>query len=201
MSNLANGSAVSATAESELTDLALLEGLAAASRSAFVDLYGRHGRVVYAYAAANLTHREDAEEVSQDVFVTLWRKRGSLVVAGDSVLPWLLVTCKNLIRNRRKALVIQEQRRSAAPVDDTLPSAITGPEQVAEQAELLGYVDAAAADLPPADRLVFELCIREGRSYNDAAIAAGISPSAVRNRLSRLRTRLRSELHTLRGTS
>jgi RNA polymerase sigma-70 factor (ECF subfamily) len=117
------------------------------------------------------------------------------------MLPWLLVTCKFTIRNRQRALERHDRRRSFTPVHDSLPAAHIGPEQSAEQTELRDFVDAAVSALPPVDRVVFELCVRDGRSYEDAATAAGITSAAVRNRLSRLRARLRSELGTLRSES
>ena len=74
-----------------------------------------------------------------------------------------------------------------------------GEQQIAERNQLLAYVERVAAALPEPDRTVFELCIRGDHSYEEAAAQAGITPAAVRNRLSRLRSRLRNELHTLRG--
>jgi RNA polymerase sigma factor (sigma-70 family) len=206
MSNVADGSVGPTTREPAVgglavSDLALLGALAGGSASAFATIYDRHGRVVYAYAASNLAHREDAEEVSQDVFVVLWRRRKSLVIEGDSMLPWLLVTCKFTIRNRQRAIERHERRRSFNPAHELLPASEPGPEQSAEQTELQEYVNVAVSALSPSDRLVFELCVREGRSYEEAAVAAGISSAAVRNRLSRLRSRLRSELGILRSES
>lgn len=201
MSNIADGSVAPATREPSLTDGALLDELARGSAAAFAEIYDRHGRVVFAYAASNLDQREDAEEVSQDVFVVLWRRRKSLVIEGDSMLPWLLVTCKFTIRNRKRALDRHDRRRSFSPTHELVPSTHTSPEQSAEQAELRHYVDTAVSALAPADRVVFELCVRDGRSYEEAAAAAGISSAALRNRLSRLRARLRSELGTLRSES
>ncbi|WP_391857863.1 RNA polymerase sigma factor, partial [Vibrio cidicii] len=134
-----------------------------------------------------------------DVFVTLWRKRSTIKIAGDSLLPWLLVTSRNLIANRRRSLHTAERRRAGAAVDAAMPDSRPGPDELAERSQLLAYVEAVASALPEPDRTVFELCIRGDHSYEEAAFQAGISPGAVRNRLSRLRARLRNELRTLRG--
>lgn len=199
MSDLANETDAEGAVAPDVSDVALLDDLARGSKSAFASLYDRHARIVYAYAAARLTGRDDVEEISQDVFLTLWRKRATLVIAGESALPWLLVTCRNLILNRRRANQAAANRRTDAPVDDTLADTRPGPPEMTERAQLLGLVEAAAAALPEPDRTIFELCIRGDASYEDAALAAGISTGAVRNRLSRLRARLRTELQTLRG--
>lgn len=185
---------------SEQSDRDLLRALVEGRRGALATLYDRHSRVVYAYTAARLEGREDIEEISQDAFVTLWRKRSTITIAGDSLLPWLLVTSRNLIANRRRSLLAAEKRRASAAVDEATPDSRPGPDELVERDQLLAYVEAAASALPEPDRTVFELCIRGDHSYEDAAAQAGITPGAVRNRLSRLRARLRNELHTLRGT-
>lgn len=185
---------------SEPSDRDLLHTLVEGRRGALGPLYDRHSRVVYAYIAARLDAREDIEEVSQDVFVTLWRKRSTIAIVGDSLLPWLLVTSRNLVANRRRSLQAAEKRRARPGVDEAMPDSRPGPDEVVERSQLLAYVEAAAASLPEPDRTVFEICIRGGHSYEDAAAQAGITPGAVRNRISRLRARLRDELHTLRGT-
>ena len=185
---------------SEPSDRDLLHALVEGRRGALGTLYDRHSRVVYAYIAARLSAREDIEEVCQDVFVTLWRKRSTIEIAGESILPWLLVTARNLIANRRRSLQAAERRRAGAAVDETVPDSRPGPDEIAEREQLFAYVEAVASALPEPDRTVFELCIRGNHSYEEAAAQAGITPGAVRNRLSRLRGRLRNELHTLRGT-
>lgn len=181
------------------TDLDLLQRLADGSKAALAALYDRYSRVVYAYTAARLEPREDVEEIGQDVFVTLWRKRATITIAGESVLPWLLVTSRNLIANRRRSLRVVEKRRSDSLVDGSLADARPGPEELAERGQLLAYVESVVAALTEPDRTVFELCIRGDHSYEEAARQVGLSEGAVRNRLSRLRGRLRNELRTLRG--
>lgn len=191
--------AADAGEESVPADLDLLRRLADGSKAALAALYDRYSRVVYAYTAARLEPREDVEEISQDVFVTLWRKRATITIAGESALPWLLVTSRNLIANRRRSLQVVEKRRSDSPVDGSLADVRPGPEELAERGQLLAYVDSVVAALTEPDRTVFELCIRGDHSYEEAARQVGLSEGAVRNRLSRLRGRLRNELRTLRG--
>lgn len=183
-----------------VTDVALLAGATRGNKRAFEQLYDRHIRPVHAYVMVNLEDRNDAEEVIQDAFVALWQRRQSIVIVGESVLPWLLVTCKNKILNRRRAIDVHSRRRSGTAINETFPSTTLGPEGHAQLAELQQFIDAAVATLSDPDRSVFELCIVEGRSYDDTAKAIGVSTDAIRNRLSRLRRHLRSELHTLRGT-
>jgi RNA polymerase sigma factor (sigma-70 family) len=189
------------SAVAAIGDVQLLERMAAGERGAFEQLYDRHVRPVHAYALTHLDQREDAEEITQDVFVTLWEKRTSIIILGNSTVPWLLVTCKNKIANRRRALQVRDRRRSGAHVDEFTPSSSPGPEQIAQIRQLHEILQAAVDALSDTDRAVFDACLVDGRSYTDAAALIGVSSGVVRNRLARVRIRLRSELHTLKGTS
>lgn len=191
----------SATAERRLVDdVDLLASLAGGERAAFSELYDRHARAVHAFSRTHLPDRQDAEDITQDVFVTLWEKRRGVVIVGQSLLPWLLVTCKNKVANRRRASMVQQRNRSDSPVDDSTVSAGPDPLELAEQADLTAALARAVDALPETDRAVFQHCLVDGFSYEDAAHRIGVTTGAVRNRLARVRARLRDELHTLKGT-
>lgn len=183
-------------------DVQLLERMVAGNREASATLYDFYVRPVHAYSMTHLDHREDAEEITQDVFIALWEKRGSIIVHGTSILPWLLVTCKNMIANRRRALETRNRRTSSSDiVDEITPSTTPTPEQTLQTRELVSTLEAAINSLPDADRVIFETCVLDGLSYSAAADRIGVSSGAIRNRLSRVRIRLRGELRTLKGTS
>jgi RNA polymerase sigma factor (sigma-70 family) len=55
-------------------------------------------------------------------------------------------------------------------------------------------VDRALARLAPLDAAIARLCLGEELTYPEAAARLGITPAAVRNRLSRTRARLRKDL-------
>ncbi|RFA07655.1 hypothetical protein B7R21_15915 [Subtercola boreus] len=182
-----------------ITDDTLLARCAQGDKRSFESLYDRHVRTVHAYSLTHLQNSEDAEEITQDVFATLWERRRTITLVGSSALPWLLVTGKNKIMNRLRARETYLRRHSSAPVDETTPSREPGPEPTALTVELRAAIATAMAALSETDQTVFRLCIIEGRSYAEAARLSATSQGAIRNRLSRLRTHLRSELHTIRG--
>jgi RNA polymerase sigma-70 factor (ECF subfamily) len=170
-----------------------------ADRVAFADLYDLHARSVFAYAYSRLQDRSEAEEVTQDVFVTYWERRASARITGDSVLPWLLVTCKNLARNRARSLEASARRRADDVLDETAAASEPGPEERAEEAELRALVETAIQGLTERDQAIVRLCLGEGLGYDEVARQLETTNGVVRNRLSRLRTHLRSELRILRG--
>lgn len=161
----------------------------AGDESAFRELYRLYVRPVYWIAHGIIGSPADAEDVTQETFVTAWRKLPGLELQGESVLPWLATICRfqaaNRLRQRRR-----DQAHTADAVNDTLPAAISVEEQVIT-ADLAERIAAEIGTLSEIDREIFRLCAAEGYAYQAAAEELGISHAVVRNRLSRVRTRLR----------
>ena len=179
-----------------MEDTELLARAQVGDRLAFADLYDRHVRPVYWQACSVLGDASEAEEVTQDVFVTAWRKIRGITPVDGSLLPWLLVTARYTALNAHRRAV----RRSAAPLDD---SAVAGDsvEREVEAAQVRAEIDKAVAALAPNDRRLYELCVEGDRTYEQAARELGVSHAVVRNRLHRLRARLRADLRSMRETS
>lgn len=162
---------------------------AAGDESAFRELYRLYVRPVYWIAHGIIGSPADAEDVTQETFVTAWRKLPGLELQGESALPWLATICRfqaaNRMRQRRR-----DQAHTADAVDDRLPATISVEEQVIT-ADLAERIAAEIGTLSEIDREIFRLCAAEGYAYQAAAEELGISHAVVRNRLSRVRTRLR----------
>jgi RNA polymerase sigma factor (sigma-70 family) len=169
------------------SDLELLGTSGSRAQSAFAQVMRRHSGVLYAVAYRQLGSVPDAEETVQDAFLLLWRKRSGLRLAGDSALPWLIVSVKHLAANRRRSL--QRRGRHEAPGAE-LPAA-PGRSGSLEADDLLGR---AFARLPEVDAAIARLCLGEDLTYAEAAARLGLTESAVRNRLGRARVRLRRDL-------
>lgn len=162
---------------------------AAGDESAFRELYRAYARPVYWIAHGIVGAAADAEDVTQETFVTAWRKLPGFELQGDSILPWLATICRlqaaNRLRQRRR-----DQANTADAVDETLPSTVSVEEQVIT-ADLAERIAAEVGTLSDLDRAIFRLCAAEGYAYQAAAEELGVSHAIVRNRLSRVRTRLR----------
>jgi DNA-directed RNA polymerase specialized sigma24 family protein len=61
-----------------------------------------HINSVYRYALQMLRSVPEAEDIAQEVFILAWLKRTKIGIVDQSVLPWLLVTTRNLSLNRIK---------------------------------------------------------------------------------------------------
>ncbi len=171
-------------------DAELVALAAGGSERAFGTLYRAYVRPVFWLAHGLVGNRSDAEDVTQETFVVAWRKLPGLVLAGESLLPWLATVCRLQAANR-----IRAQRRdrdhAAGVADESIPDTVDVERQVAD-ARLVERILREVATLDTLDQQIFRLCAAEGYAYQAAAEQLGVTHGVVRNRLSRIRTRLRT---------
>ncbi|WP_137844874.1 RNA polymerase sigma factor [Microbacterium sp. 2FI] len=171
-------------------DAALVAQAASGSDLAFRTLYRAYVRPVYWLAHGLVGNAADAEDVTQETFLVAWRKLPGLELESESLLPWLATVCRFQAANR-----IRRQKRdrehTAAAADDTLPATVDVEQQVID-GELAERIMREVEGLSPLDRDIFRLCAAQGYAYQAAAEELGVAHGVVRNRLSRIRTRLRT---------
>lgn len=174
----------------ERGDAELVEAAAAGSEHAFRTLYRAYVRPVYWLAHGLLGDSADAEDVTQETFLLAWRKLPDLELAGDSLLPWLVTICRFQSANRIRR---RQRERRLASNDDAADIADTiDVERQVAQSDLVERILAAVGSLSPLDQDIFRLCAAEGFAYQAAADRLGVTHGTVRNRLSRIRTFVRS---------
>jgi RNA polymerase sigma factor (sigma-70 family) len=170
-------------------DATLVAQVASGSEVAFRTLYRAYVRPVYWLAHRLVGNAPDAEDVTQETFLVAWRKLPGIELAGDSLLPWLVTVCRFQAANRIRAQ--RRDRVNTAAADDGIPSTVDVEQQVID-AEFADRILREVAGLSPLDRDIFRLCATEGYAYQAAAEQLGVAHGVVRNRLSRIRTRLRT---------
>lgn len=151
---------------------------------AFETLVRRHGQVLLQLAQRLLGNRADAEDAVQDSFVNAWRRLPEF--RGDSAfLTWMyrIVTnrCLNLLRSRRPVTDLDSLPEPAAPEHATSPA------RAAESSAALDALYGVLSQLPAEQRACWVLRELHGLSYDDIAAAVGISRTAVRGRIFRVR--------------
>ncbi|WP_435746477.1 RNA polymerase sigma factor [Microbacterium sp. PMB16] len=171
------------------SDTELIRCARRGDRGAFSALFTRHSHAVYLYAWSMLRDDPDAEDIVQEVFVVAWRRLNDIRIVESSALPWLLVTCRNLGRNRLRT------RRGALPLTEEL---LPGDRVRQERIEELSWVRQAVGRLGGMDQRIIHLCLVEGYSYEEAADHLGVSTAALAKRLQRARATIRL---ALRGES
>lgn len=172
------------------TDADLLARARRGDQRAFGDLFDRHVSAVYWQAYQVIGDRVEAEDVTQDTFVTAWRRIDDITIVDRSALPWLMVTARFTALNAgRKRARLRSVPLEHEPVD---PAAT--PDEQVDAAAVAAAIEAAIGRLSDVDRQLFELCIDGDLTYEKAANQLGVTHGAVRNRVSRLRSRMRGEL-------
>lgn len=188
---------MTAPADERLDDRELLGRAAGGDRHAFDQLYLRHVRPVYWQAYSVVRNPSDAEDTTQEVFITAWKKIRTITIADDSLLPWLLVTARFTALNKRRQTIRDSSRRQS--ISDEIADD-TSVEDTVELEELRARVEKSVSELSGIDQELYEKCINGDRTYAEAAAELGVSHGTVRNRVSRIRQRLRADVHVLRGT-
>ena len=151
-----------------------------------------HGARVYRLAYRLTGNPHDAEDLTQEVFVRVFRSLSSYTPG--TFEGWLHRITTNLFLDsvRRRSRV-----RFEGLVDDAadrLPSSEPGPAQVYDDTHLDADVQAALDQLPPDFRAAVVLCDLEGLSYEEIAATLDIKLGTVRSRISRGRAQLRASL-------
>jgi len=89
----------------------------------------------------------------------------------------------------------REREHTTGAIEEHLPDTVDVEQQLIDR-DLAERILAAVAQLTPLDQQIFRLCAAEGYAYQAAAEQLGVGHGVVRNRLSRIRTRLRTEVTT-----
>ena len=147
---------------------------------AFDALYHKYYNAVFANIFKLIRHQESAEDILQDVFVALWENRKKIDLE-RSIGGWLFVVSHNkAIKFLNK--VVREKIES---LEESSLSIEATPEGESVYLEYQSNLISEAIDnLPPKKRQVFTLCKLEGKTYEQAALEAGISPHTVKEYVS-----------------
>lgn len=184
---------VATDASASVDDRELLARLRHDDEHALSTVFRRYQRPVYWGSFSVLRSHAEAEEITGDVFLTLWRRRQDVEIAATSLLPWLLVTARNLSLNRSRSVNRRREQLITEPEDQLSAPGIDPAEQLLRR-ELEQALQAIAAAMAEPDRSIYQLCLVDELTYKEAAYKLGLTHGSVRNRLSRLRARLRTEL-------
>jgi RNA polymerase sigma-70 factor (ECF subfamily) len=176
------------------SDEALLRRIARAEAQALGELYDRYGRLVFSLAVRIVGEDESAEEITQDVFVQVWRKASTYRPELGRPLTWLVSIARHRAidalrrRKARPPVQLEELDPEAQPLkaaDEQTPPLRAELEQARDQ------VQRALASLPEEQRSALLLAYFEGLSHSELA-------ERLEEPLGTVKTRLRLGLQKLR---
>jgi RNA polymerase sigma-70 factor (ECF subfamily) len=182
-------------------DEELLKRSANGDEEAFAALYRRHADVLYRFAFRMTGSSWGAEEIVQDVFMTLVREPGKYDVERGTLPAFLFGIARNKIMkyNQRlpREISLVERQEDGSGGGLTLRDSFT-PAMWAEQRERLEKVRAAVMELPIEFRETVVLCELEEMTYDQAARMLDCPIGTIRSRLHRGRALLLAKLEMLR---
>jgi RNA polymerase sigma-70 factor (ECF subfamily) len=156
------------------------------------DVVRTHSARVYRLAYRLTGNPHDAEDLTQEVFVRVFRSLASYTPG--TFEGWLHRITTNLfldLARRRRRIRFEGLGHD---VEGRMPGGDPSPAEAFDDRHLDGDIQAALRDLPPEYRAAVVLCDIEGLSYEEIAATLGVKIGTVRSRIHRGRQALRDYL-------
>lgn len=178
-------------APAELSDDQLMARVTRRDQEAFACLLDRHLNAVHGYLYRLTGSRADADDLSQDTFLRVWRKAGTFKPGRVKLTTWLHRIAHNLCVDEFR------KRRNDSHIE-TNPDELCadGAAQITqlEVRENVERLHIVLQGLPENQRCALVLCQIQGFSNLEAAKILGINVRALESLLARARRRLKAEL-------
>lgn len=173
---------------------------------AFDILVARVGGTIYNLAYRLSGSASDAEDLTQEVLVRLYRKI-RLFHWQSRFTTWLYAlairACRSHLRRRWRSLSGRTEEKAYVWTEGGVPADVQdpsdSPDRAVTRAEISEVIQNAIAELPREFREAVVLRDIQGLSYEEISAVLGISSGTVKSRISRGRIRLRDRLGPLLG--
>jgi RNA polymerase sigma-70 factor (ECF subfamily) len=177
----------------KLSDEQLIVKICRREQEAFACLLGRHLDAVHGYLFRLTGSHADADDLSQETFLRVWKKAASFKPGQVKVTTWLFRIAHNLCVDQfRKQQKHIDLAASGLAIEDLEDPATNQTRQLIGR-ETLNQLDKMLRALPEGQRSALMLCQVQGFSNLEAASILGISVHALESLLARARRRLKKE--------
>lgn len=164
-------------------------------RMAFANLFDHFAPRVKAYMRRLGVEPAAAEDLVQDVMLTVWRRAGQFDPAKAGVATWIFT----IARNRRIDIIRRENRPAPDPNDPALvPDREPEADAALEQSQHGALLRSAVAELPSEQARMLELAFFEDMSHSVIAERLDLPLGTVKSRIRLAMSKLRSQLAELK---
>lgn len=164
----------------ESAEIALVASLKEGHIAAFDALYQMYFPGVYANILHLVREEAAAQDIVQEVFISLWEKR-KLLQDGQPAGNWLFVVSYNRSLNYLRNDLRRKLRVTAIAADVAAPE----PDEWQVTSLQLDMLERAIEQLPPQRKKVFLLCKMQGKTYAEAADELQISHYTVKEHITK----------------
>jgi RNA polymerase sigma-70 factor (ECF subfamily) len=179
-------------------DEQLIEKVALGDRSAFIALYDRFSTPLFSLALKMLANQTEAEDLLQEVFLSVWNKADTFRAARGSAFSWVVAQLRNRaidrMRSRRRRGELLEAH---APDLEPTSSATASSAENCETSERAREVRSAMGQLSDDQREVLRLAYFEGMTQAEIAEKLEEPLGTVKARAQRGMARMRTILRVL----
>ena len=180
--------------DADTSDEELMRQLAAGRSEALGPLHARHASLIYGVAARSFD-RATAEEISQEVLLSVWRHAASFDPSRGTFRAWVLQITRSSVINelRRRGRRPNATTQSDGSGDDHIPDPGPDPAESVWREHRRAVVRQAVEALPPPQREALSLAFLEDLTHEQVA-------AFLKLPLGTTKSRIRSGLKALRGS-
>jgi RNA polymerase sigma-70 factor, ECF subfamily len=162
------------------SDAELIRAIAAGEREAFITLFERYATRVKAFMLRAGASEQDADEIAQDVMVSIWRRAASFDPERAAASTWIFAIARN-----RRIDMVRRARRPAPDPEDPLFQPDPEPDGLVtiSLAEREALVREGLATLPAEQREALRLAFYDGMSHGEIAEKTGLPLGTVKSRI------------------
>lgn len=167
-----------------------LRRVAGGDRSALQDVYDATSSKLFGVVLRILNDRSEAEDVLQEVYISVWSKAGTFDESRASPITWLATMARNRAIDRQR----QVGRRTTRPIDDAneVPDGAEDGLGAVLRSEQSTRLDGCLNELEASQQKAIRTAFFEGRTYEDVASVFGVPTGTMKSWIRRSLMKLKA---------
>jgi RNA polymerase sigma-70 factor, ECF subfamily len=177
----------------------LVGQVARKNAGALAELYDHTSSLVYGLALRMVRERFAAEDITQDVYMQVWRSADGFDPGRGNVLSWVVTITRSRTLDRLRSSKACLNREDNREVMDAFHDRSPDPEHASSESERARCVRRFLSQLPTDQRNVIELAFFSGLTHGEIANRTGLPLGTIKARIRSGLIRLREQLSFLEG--